>query len=226
MQYTFNQLEITPDLISHVEGKKPGINIQEAINFFVGPGNDRSQIRLPIVDEDGSIANIVSPTMILKFLAEHLTDLPESIVNKKISNIPGIISPSVRTVRSNERAIDAFAQMLINHFSALGIEDVDGPSHRHIVSVITFKDAGHALKDFSRLLIPVEEYVNEIRREDLVDRAPTMNVPSDATLGITIKKFIAIDRHRMFVRDPATQELIGIITVSDVLKAFANTGAD
>lgn len=73
---------------------------------------------------------------------------------------------------------------------------------------------------------PVEEYVNEIRREDLVDRAPTMNVASDTSLATTIKKFVAIERHRMFVRDPNSQELVGIVTVSDVLKAFANVQTD
>ena len=73
------------------------------------------------------------------------------------------------------------------------------------------------------MLIPVEDFVNEIRREDLVDRAPTMNVPMDCTLGDAIAKFIAIKRHRMFVRGLAGQqnELVGIFTSSDVLKAFA-----
>ena len=87
----------------------------------------------------------------------------------------------------------------------------------------SFADAGHALKDFARLLIPVEDFVNEIRREDLVDRAPTMNVPMDCTLGDAIAKFIAVKRHRMFVRGVAGQqtELVGIFTSSDVLKAFA-----
>lgn len=76
------------------------------------------------------------------------------------------------------------------------------------------------MSDFGRLLMPVEAFVNEIRNEDLVDRAPTMNVPVDATVGITIKKFLAVQRHRMFVRQ--NQELVGIITVSDVLKAFSS----
>lgn len=118
---------------------KPGINVQEAINFFVGPGNERSNIRLPIVDEEGKIANIVSPTMILKFLAEHLAELPEQHVSRRIGAIPGLVTPQVRTVKSTERAIDAFALMHLNQFSALGIEDVEGPLHRHIVSAISFK---------------------------------------------------------------------------------------
>jgi hypothetical protein len=37
-------------------------------------------------------------------------------------------------------------------------------------------------KDFGRLLAPVEQYVNEIRNEDLIDRAPAMNVPVDSTV--------------------------------------------
>jgi hypothetical protein len=70
------------------------------------------------------------------------------------------------------------------------------------------------------LLQPVEHYVNEIRNEDLVDRAPTMNVPLDSTVGVTIRKFLAIQRHRMFVRNG--NALVGIVTVSDLLKAFAS----
>ncbi len=237
--YQFQNLDIAPDLVSKVAPLKPGINIQEAIDFFVGPGNDSSQVRLPIVDEQGAICNLVSPTMILKFLSEHMEELPEKLVNRRISSIPGVISPSVKTCRSTDRTIDALAQMVMLQFSALGIEDVDSP-HRHIVSIVTMKvkcvllliclvlifcccsqDAGHAMSDFGRLLMPVEAFVNEIRNEDLVDRAPTMNVPVDATVGITVKKFLAVQRHRMFVRQ--NQELVGIITVSDVLKAFSST---
>ena len=164
--FLFSQ-DISLDLLNIVQTLPPGINIQEAIDFFVGPGNDRSQIRLPIVEEDGTIANLVSPTMILKFLSEHLPELPEQIVNRRISSIPGVISPSVKTCRSTDRTIDALAQMVTQHFSALGIEDVDSP-HRNIISIVTVKDVGHALKDFGRLLLPVEAYVNEIRNEDLV----------------------------------------------------------
>lgn len=38
--YQFQNLDITPDLISHVKPLAPGITIQDAIDFFVGPGND------------------------------------------------------------------------------------------------------------------------------------------------------------------------------------------
>lgn len=136
--YQFQNLDISPDLLNKVTPLKPGINIQEAIDFFVGPGNDSSQVRLPIVDENGEICNLVSPTMILKFLSEHMEELPEKLVNRRISSIPGVISPSVKTCRSTDRTIDALAQMVMLQFSALGIEDVDSP-HRHIVSIVTMK---------------------------------------------------------------------------------------
>jgi predicted transcriptional regulator len=69
------------------------------------------------------------------------------------------------------------------------------------------------------LNLPIEEFINEIRREDLVDRAPTINILPETDLGSAIKKFVAIKRHRMFIRQG--HDLVGIITVSDVLKAFA-----
>jgi len=228
VQYAFNTCKVSEDLVTKVETMKPGINIQDAINFFVAPGHDESQIRLPIVDEDGSIANIVSPTMIIKFLSQHLDALPADLINKHIANVPGVISPNVRTIKSTDRALDAFALMMANHFSALGIEDHEAGDHRHILSIVTMKDAGHAIKDLARLLSPVEEYVNEIRRQDLVDRAPTMNVPQNATLAATIQKFVAVKRHRMFVRGVGghSNDLVGLITVSDSLKAFSNSGKD
>jgi CBS-domain-containing membrane protein len=144
-RYQFQNLDITPDLITKVKPLSPGVNIQEAIDFFVGPGNDSSNIRLPIVDQDGHICNLVSPTMILKFLSEHLQDVPESLRNRAISTIPGVVSPSVKTCRSTDRVIDALAQMVTNHYSALGIEDAES-AHRHIFSIITIKDVGHGLK--------------------------------------------------------------------------------
>ena len=160
VQYEFNALKIEPDLIQHVEGKQSGINAQDAINFFVHSGNDRSSIRLPILAEDNSIANIVSPTMLLRLLHQHMADLPASLVSKSISGFPGVVSPNVQTVRSSESALASFAKMQLLQYSALGIEDPENPAHRHIGSIITIKDIGHALKDFSRLLKPVEDYVN------------------------------------------------------------------
>lgn len=223
VQYQFNELLVDPTLLSKVETMKPGLNVQEAINFFVAPSHDQSHVRLPILEEDGTIANIVSPTMILKFLNDHLDDLPVALTQRSIDHVPGVISPNVKTIPSTARALDAFASMIQHHYSALGIEDPES-QHRHILSIVTMKDVGHSLKALERLLLPVEDYVNEIRMEDLVDRAPTMNVPQDSTLATTIKKFIAVGRHRMFVRGVGqhSNDLVGIITVSDVLKAFAN----
>lgn len=44
-------MHVLPEHIAPVRGRTPGINILEAINFFVGPGNDSHAVRLPIVDE-------------------------------------------------------------------------------------------------------------------------------------------------------------------------------
>jgi hypothetical protein len=92
IQYTFNSLDIDLEKdIVHVETMKPGISILDAINYFVHSKNDRSQVRLPIVEEDGTIANIVSPTMILKFLEQHLADLPENVTSRQVGKVPGVI---------------------------------------------------------------------------------------------------------------------------------------
>lgn len=99
ISYQFQNLDITPDLITKVKPLSPGINIKDAIDFFVGPGNDSSNIRLPIVDQEGHICNLVSPNMILKFISEHMNEVPERLQNKAISTIPGVVSPAVKTCR-------------------------------------------------------------------------------------------------------------------------------
>lgn len=57
-----------------------------------------------------------------------------------------------------------------------------------MLSVVSHKDAGHAFKDLGKLMLPVEEFVNEIRREDIVDRAPVMNVATNDSLLHVMKK--------------------------------------
>jgi predicted transcriptional regulator len=47
-----------------------------------------------------------------------------------------------------------------------------------------------------------------------------MNVSMDSSIKDTIAKFVIVKRHRMFVRKD--KDLIGIVTSSDVLKAFAS----
>jgi hypothetical protein len=68
------------------------------------------------------VVNIVSPSMILKFLTQHLDQLPQQLLNREISRIPGVVTPSVSTIRTSERALDAFAMMIQQGYSALGCE--------------------------------------------------------------------------------------------------------
>jgi hypothetical protein len=44
------------------------------------------------------------------------------------------------------------------------------------------------------------------------------SLPSPTPHQTTTQKFAAVQRHRMFVRDPASQQMVGLVTVSDVLK--------
>lgn len=80
-----------------------------------------------------------------KFISEHMQDVPEKLQNRAISTIPGVVTPSVKTCRSSDRVIDALAQMVAHDYSALGIEDVES-ANRQIVSIVTIKDVGHAMK--------------------------------------------------------------------------------
>jgi len=176
--------------------------------------------RIPIADKNGNIVNVVSQTMIVKYLAANLQQLG-SIAAEPVSQLKAAFAP-VQTVTCETPTIVSLAKMKEEGFSSLGFIDSDG----QIDGVISYKDIQGAIDNFGNLLSETEDYVNNIRRTDegniLKDVVPTVNIKSSDTLSKAIAKMAAVGIHRLFIRDDHEQGLhfTGIVTVGDILRVL------
>jgi CBS domain-containing protein len=173
--------------------------------------------RLPVVDATGAVVNIVSQSTITHYLAspEHQKKYPAvaAACAKTLAEL-GLSHKPVIAINPTERAIDAFAKMHEYHVSALAL--MEGS---HVLGNLSAKDVREVLEDFSLLLLPVQEYVNIIRRKNLKAVAPSIVVHPNDTLGHTIAKLSVCGIHRLFVTDSpdANSSACGVVSLRDIV---------
>jgi CBS-domain-containing membrane protein len=168
--------------------------------------------RIPIVNESGEVVNVLSEARILQFIAKNadkLGDLAEKTVKELRLGYGKVL-----TIDNQTRAIDAFAHMTSHNFSSAAIVDAQHSLHGNI----SIKDLKGLLADFGRLLLPVEEYINIIRRQNLRDIFPSIHCYESYTLLKVIQKFAATGVHRLYLLSDDTHQLQGVISLEDLLK--------
>jgi CBS domain-containing protein len=204
--YEFNQLKIKDaNVIVYCQLVDTKTKIADAIKMII-----ETRQRL-VVGAEEKIKNIISPYLLIKFLASH----KELAVHaQKLKDTKAKISSPVQSITNDYNAISTFAKMIEKGFSGLAIVEEDT-----IITAITLKDVSFAAKDFSNFLEPVEDYVKNVRQAIIeTTNYPTVNVADNDTIGVVCQKFIAVKSHRVFVRHD--NQLYGILSVSDLLNAF------
>jgi len=168
--------------------------------------------RVPIVNETNKIINVVSQSTILSYLARNLDSLGK--VGSTTIAQANLMSSPVQTVNINTPTVVTFALMTKYNFSSMATVDPDFT----ITSILSLKDIQVAASDFTKLLLPTQDFINEARRKDYRDVVPTVNCKSSDTLSRIISKLAAVGIHRLFVREEGQQQFQGIVSVGDVLR--------
>jgi len=174
--------------------------------------------RVPVVDAAGNVVALISQSTVVMFMADHHSQL--SISSKTLEEL-SLARKHVFTIPSSARAIDAFARLHEQRISAIAITDQSGK----MIGNVSLKDVQFAVSDVRHLLMPVFDYVNAIRRENLFTRNPTMSCHPTDTFGSILQRFKAVKVHRFYIQSAGIDvHPIGIISVSDILKVLAASG--
>jgi len=168
--------------------------------------------RVPVVDASNQVTNVLSQARVIQFLSKHLDKLGDE-KDKTVKDLH-LGYGTVLTVESNVTTIEAFERMAKHKYSSAAIVDHHGALHGNI----SIKDLKGILTDFSRLLLPVEEYINIIRRQNLRDIFPSIHCYESYTLSKVIQKFTATGVHRLYLLSDDSKQLIGVISLEDLLK--------
>jgi len=172
--------------------------------------------RVPIINSEGKIIDFISQLSLLNFFHQNISNFKP--INDLTLESLGLAKKQVITVKWDDRAIDAFAKLFEYKVSALAIIHEDGS----LTGNVSVKDIKAISQDFKKLLLPIEEYVNLIRRENLRATYPIITCHPTETLGNVIARLSTVGIHRIYINDADSTSVhcAGVISLRDVLHAI------
>lgn len=187
---------------------KQGAPLLEVVEILA-----RGVRRVPIVNEEGHVVNIVSQSSIIQFLQHHIAEVGQSLAGK-VGELHVGSSP-VLAVKKDTVAINVFRLMDQNQRSGVAVIDDSG--------VLVGNTSGADLKLFintpsmSVLQIPIVQFLNQIRNQNIDIMVPVITVVPEDTFAHVIGKLAATRVHRVFVVDTRFHP-IRVVSITDVLR--------
>jgi len=168
--------------------------------------------RVPIVDKDRKLVDIISQSAVVNLVQKNAAKF-QDVLGHPLEQV-GLSHKQVVTVHEKSPAIDCFKVLNTKNLYGVGVVDDQGS----LVGQTSSSDLKLWLANpvFQHLDMPIVEWLNVIRRQNLVDKPPVIVVQPNDTLGHTIGKLAATKMHRIFVVDDKRRPL-GVVSLRDVL---------
>jgi len=168
--------------------------------------------RVPVVDASGELLTIVTQSHVTRLIYKWIARF-EQLADSSVEQLK-LGYGDVITVRQDEEAIAAFRSIHEHGVSAVGVVDGDGKLVGN-VSASDLKVIGYDGKLFSRLFVPVSDFVKETRPEGV----GAICVTPRASFGQVLDKLVSNRVHRVYVVDENGKP-IGVISLLEILQAF------
>jgi CBS-domain-containing membrane protein len=169
--------------------------------------------RLPLVDENGSIITLISPSSVIKYLS-HFTNERE-FQNIRDSSVANMSAKFVQSVEFDTPLIIALQQLNESKSASLAITE-----NAQLTSTFTLKDLLKAIShasQFQKLFLPIGEYVTDIRRYTPKAIFPAIHCSIDSSIESVLLRLAATGIHRIFVIIPSSPRAIGVVSLRDLL---------
>lgn len=192
---------------------------EESMTKIVDLLSNPTTHRVPVVDAEGKIINIVSQSTIVKLLSQKCIKVgdPNEIDDSPQISECGVGSSPVLSVSRNETVINTFRLLDAKNKSGVALVDETG----RLVGTTTGKDLGLFLRkpSLAALNRPIFEHLQEIRAQSIEIRTPAIGVFGKDKLSRAIALLAATNVHRVFVvSDEASYTPVSVISITDVLK--------
>jgi len=176
--------------------------------------------RVPVVDSQGRVINIVSQSAIVKLLSQRCIRIGDPEFSDDRSPSIGEIaigSHPVLSVSKNETVINTFRILDSKNKSGVALLD----ETKRLVGTTTGKDLGLFLKNpsLASLNRSIFDYLKEIRGISIDIRTPAIAVFERDKLSRAISLLAATNVHRVFVvNNEASYHPTSVISITDILK--------
>jgi len=172
--------------------------------------------RVPVVDEQGHVVNIISQSSVIQIITQHCVDLVGNDTDRKISELGSVGSAPVLSVNKSETVINTYRILDIKNKSGIALTDQNG----RLVGTTTGKDLGLFLKNpsLATLNSSIFEHLQKIRAELIDIKTPCIAVFASDTLARAVALLAATRVHRVFVVDDEEHyRPIKVISITDIL---------
>jgi len=169
--------------------------------------------RIPIMDREGNITNLLTQSAVIDYLAKHAEQLGPSL-KKTLSELNFGEKPVI-SINHNKPAIEAFKLMAENRISGLAVVD----DSKKLIANISARDLRSIQQDarlFERLYYSVGEFVSHVRQANFRAIHPSICCTLDDTFQKIIMRIAAARIHRIYVVDES-RHLVSVISLHDVL---------
>jgi len=173
--------------------------------------------RVPVVNGQGKVVNVISQSSIVKYLADNLRDA--IIENKNDPTIEAlkIGTKPVLSVNKKATVISTYRQMDQKKRSGMALVDETG----RFVGTTTGKDLGLFLENptLAALNLPIFEHLQIIRQKQTDIKSPSISVFDHDRISRAIGLIAATRVHRVFVVDSEKDfRPVRVISITDILK--------
>jgi len=172
--------------------------------------------RIPIVDKDGKLINIVSQSSVMRLLSSHMED------KKLQSELAKVLAKDIGTqpvvsVHKEALASEVFKVMSDKNLSGIAVVDSMGgflcSTQASDLKLYLVNENLNILRN------PIRQFLAQVRQQELVDLLPNVSVKPSDNLVHVISKLAVVRMHRVFVADPkAGLRPTAVVSISDLLK--------
>mmetsp|Transcript_17417 Transcript_17417/g.28369 ORF Transcript_17417/g.28369 Transcript_17417/m.28369 type:complete len:379 (-) Transcript_17417:108-1244(-) len=179
--------------------------------------------RIPVVDENGKLVNIVSQSSVMRLLSNNLQ---EKKIQSELAKVSAseIGTKEVVSVHKDAVAAEVFKVMSDKNLSGIAVVDSIGT---FLCSTQASDLKLYLLKqDLSLLRKPIRQFLAEVRQQELDDLLPNVSVKPSNSLAHVVAKLAVVKMHRVFVANPKEGlRPLGVISISDLLRHIFNMNA-
>jgi len=174
--------------------------------------------RVPIVNNQNRVINIITQSAVIAFLAKNLKELG-SVVNSTLADLHTGSKDAV-TVNISSRTIDAFKAMSQHRISAVAVVDNEGILLAN-VSVRDIRAVSSDARIIQRMYLPVREFLVKMNEDKIDILNPGISCHSTDTYGAVLQKLGATRVHRIYIVDSRWHPT-GVLSLSDALLPLVN----
>jgi len=174
--------------------------------------------RVPVIDDQGKVVNLITQSVILDILENNSPELGP-IIKSKITDL-GAISPHViSNAEKGNTVMDAFILLTKNRISAVPIVN----ENNQIVGNVSVKDIRMIAKEKAVIKVLYQSltaFLNATRKDFDTPNKP-VTIKSDVTLKTVITNLCENRIHRLYVTDN-DNKVTGVVSITDVLRVILN----